>query len=97
MRRFAVPILDRPIRFAIVGTAASQAMEGYEVQYGLGVTPGSWTTVSSGSNPVAGGTLASLDTTQVADGPYTIRVVLEDAEYGSVTSEVLVVVRNEGG
>ncbi|MCK9494558.1 MAG: transglycosylase domain-containing protein [Dehalococcoidia bacterium] len=82
---------------AIVGTAASQAMEGYEVQYGLGVTPSSWTTVGSGTNPIAGGTLASLDTTQVSDGPYTIRIVLRDVEYGSVTSEVLVVIRNQGG
>ena len=46
--------------------------------------------------PVHGQTLATLDTRAVPDGPYTIRVVLHDQEFGTVTAEVLVIVRNEG-
>ncbi|MQC17847.1 MAG: penicillin-binding protein [Chloroflexi bacterium] len=80
---------------AIVGTAASAAMAGFQVQYGLGVTPVSWTTIASQSEFAVGQTLATFDTTQVPDGPYTIRIVLNDLQYGQVTSEVLVVIRNE--
>ena len=80
---------------AIVGTAASAALAGFQVQYGLGVTPASWTTIASQSEFAVGQTLATFDTTQVPDGPYTIRIVLNDLQYGQVTSEVLVVIRNE--
>jgi membrane peptidoglycan carboxypeptidase len=80
---------------AVVGTAASAAMEDYEVQYGLGVSPSSWTTVTTSTTLRVAETLATLDTTAVPDGPYTIRVVVNDQQYGQVTSEVLVVVRNE--
>lgn len=80
---------------AIVGTAASAALTGFQVQYGLGVTPTSWTTIASRSEFAVGETLATFDTTQVPDGPYTIRILLNDLQYGQVTSEVLVVIRNE--
>ncbi len=79
----------------IVGSAASTAMVDFQVQYGLGVTPGSWTTIATRTDLLVGETLATLDTTALPDGPYTIRVVLNDQQFGSVTSEVLVVVRNE--
>jgi len=79
----------------IVGSAASSAMVQFEVQYGLGVTPGAWTTIVTRTDLLVGETMATLDTTQLPDGPYTIRVVLTDQQYGLVTSEVLVVVRND--
>jgi len=80
---------------SVVGTAASAAMEDYQVQYGLGVSPSSWTTITTSSTLRVAETLATLDTTAVPDGPYTIRLVVNDQQYGQVTSEVLVVVRND--
>ncbi|MGE3960177.1 MAG: penicillin-binding protein [Dehalococcoidia bacterium] len=79
----------------VVGTAASAGMESYEVLVGLGVSPASWTTVASSSDLKVGQTLGVWDSTSVPDGPYTIRVVVNDQIFGTVSSEVLVVVRNE--
>ena len=79
----------------VVGTAASAKMQNYEVLVGLGVSPTSWTTVTTSSDLKVGQTLGVWDSTSVPDGPYTIRVVVWDQEFGAVSSEVLVVVRNE--
>ena len=81
----------------VVGTAASAKMQSYEILVGLGVSPTSWTTVTTSSELKVGQTLGVWDSTSVPDGPYTIRVVVDDQQFGSVSSEVLVVVRNEAG
>ncbi len=80
---------------AITGTAASANLLQFRVEYGVGVTPSSWTTLATSEQSRVGATLATWDTTQVEDGPYTIRVVLVDEYYGDSSSERLVVVRND--
>src|SRR5690606_71803 len=73
----------------ITGTAASANLLQIRVEYGAGVQPSSWTTIESGQSAIVGGRLATWDTTQVPDGPYTIRVVVVDQYYGDSSSERL--------
>jgi len=82
---------------SVMGSAASAEMVGFQVQYGLGVTPNSWTTFATQSEFVFDAALGTLNTTNLPDGPYTIRVVLQDQQFGTVITEVLVVFRNEAG
>jgi membrane peptidoglycan carboxypeptidase len=79
----------------VTGTAASAEMVQVRLEYGSGLTPTDWTTISTRTDLVVGGTIGTWDTTAVPDGPYTIRLVVVDQYYGESTTERLVVVRNE--
>lgn len=59
----------------VVGSAGGAGFASYVVEVGQGAQPASFTLVGSGTAPVAAGTLATLDTTKLADGLYTIRVI----------------------
>lgn len=64
----------------IRGTAAGVQFDGFEVQYGVGVAPGSWIRIGLPADaPVADGTLRAMDTSQLDDGEYTVRLVVQAA------------------
>ena len=54
----------------------------------------SWVRIHESNRRVGGGVLASWDTTLVPNGPYTVRVRLEDAERGTLRFSVPIVVDN---
>lgn len=64
----------------ISGTASDANFTQYEVHYGAGASPTSWTSI--GSNPrttqVTNGTLASWNATGLASGTYTVRLIVKD-------------------
>lgn len=65
---------------SIDGVASdAHSFNSYVLEYGAGASPATWTPIGTVSyNPVAGGPLGSWDTTTVADGLYTLRLIVLD-------------------
>lgn len=80
----------------VTGTGASANLLQLRLEYGVGVSPTSWTTIQTFSTSRVGADLGTWDTTQVPDGAYTLRVVVVDEVHGDSSAERLVVVRNDG-
>ena len=80
----------------IVGTAnASSGFTGYTLERGSGCSPVSWTAigVNPRTTPVTRSTLGSWNTTAVADGLYTIRLITSSSG-GSATATACISVDN---
>jgi len=61
----------------IQGTAAGPLFAEFEMRYGAGPAPGSWVRIDTvGTSPVTEGPLRAIDTSQLPDGPYTLRLVV---------------------
>jgi len=61
----------------IQGTAAGPLFAEFEMRYGAGPAPGSWVRIDTvGATPVTEGPLRAIDTSQLPDGPYTLRLVV---------------------
>jgi hypothetical protein len=78
----------------ISGRASSPQFQSYTVEWGRGVEPASWVRIHQSNRRVIGGVLASWDTTLVPNGPYTLRVRLQDEQRGMLRFTVPVVVDN---
>lgn len=73
------PAPMQPVRsvLEILGAAAGARFESYEVRYGLGEAPGTWVRIGATSeSSVEGGTLQAIDTIQLEDGTYTMRLLV---------------------
>ena len=81
---------------AITGRADSPGFRGYAVEWGRGADPGAWTRLLRSDAPPAGGVLATWDTTRLADGAYSLRVLLEDEERGLLHYRIPVTIANHG-
>ncbi|MCD6318663.1 carboxypeptidase regulatory-like domain-containing protein, partial [Candidatus Aerophobetes bacterium] len=79
---------------AIEGTAWSEILTRYKVEYGEGTEPLSWATIKTSTIPVSNDTLATWDTTSLDDGIYTLRVYAEDQAGLTSTHTVKVKVDN---
>ncbi len=63
----------------VLGTAWDVNLDSYQVFYGAGQTPGTWTAITAEiDTAVTSGPLCTWDTTAVADGEYTLRLVVQD-------------------
>ncbi len=62
----------------IAGTATDSYFKNYSLQYGLGSSPTSWTTIKTSTTAVSNGTLGSLDVSTLKDGTYTIKLTVTD-------------------
>ncbi|MDA1010475.1 MAG: hypothetical protein O2888_03260, partial [Chloroflexi bacterium] len=78
----------------IVGTAASVSLIATRVEFGAGTDPVAWSPIGVRTDPVVNEQLAVWSTANVPDGPYTLRVTVDDEVFGSVSTQVLVIVRN---
>ena len=64
----------------IQGTAAGPLFAEFELRYGAGPAPGSWVRIGAvGVSPVTEEPLRAIDTSQLPDGPYTLRLVVRAA------------------
>lgn len=63
---------------AITGTANGPNFSSYELYYGSGWAPSSWTSIYSSSTPVDGILCGSFDTNLLTEGKYTVRLVVRD-------------------
>lgn len=78
----------------VLGTATATAFSSYTLEYGLGVSPLTWTLVASSTVPVGRGRLAIWDTSSLEDGLYTLRLTMIDAEGRRFEDRLEVVVDN---
>jgi len=78
----------------IKGTAWDPHFREYSLKYGEGTTPSSWTTITTCTTPVSGGTLATWDTTSLVDGPWTLRLVCQDEANNISEQTVFVIIDN---
>lgn len=61
----------------VQGTAAGPLFRDFELRYGAGPAPGSWIRIGTvGGSPVTEGPLRAIDTSQLSDGPYTLRLAV---------------------
>ena len=61
----------------IQGAASGPQFVDFEVRYGVGEAPGSWVRIGTvGVSPVTEGPLRAIDTSQLRDGPYTLRLAV---------------------
>ena len=68
-----------PVRsiLEISGTAGGPEFAGFEVHYGAGPAPGTWIRIGfPSSEPTSEGVLAAMDTIQLSDGVYTLRLTV---------------------
>ena len=64
----------------IQGTAAGPLFADFELRYGAGPAPGNWIRIDTvGVTPVTEGPLRAIDTSQLSDGPYTLRLSVRAA------------------
>ncbi len=76
------------------GRADSPGFRSYSVEWGRGDDPDSWVLLRRSEQPVASGELASWDTSPLTDGPYALRVRLDDAERGTLRYRVPITISN---
>ncbi|HEX5478669.1 MAG TPA: hypothetical protein VFY79_03005, partial [Dehalococcoidia bacterium] len=83
----------------VTGKADSPDFQSYRVEIGLGDPPLGWTEIASSATPQPGGGLATWNTAGLPDGTYTLRLVLEDAKMGELTTYIVVQVgkKDRGG
>ena len=81
----------------IVGRAGSPDFESYAVEWGRGSEPSSWVRIQSANQPRSNTTLTTWNTTNIPDGPYLIRVLVEDEERGQMRFQIPVTVSNGAG
>ena len=81
----------------VTGRADSPDFVGYTLEWGRGAQPTSWVQISKSSNKVNGGTLGTWDVRDLANGPYTLRLRLDDKKLGTRIYTVQVVVGGQTG
>jgi parallel beta-helix repeat protein len=63
----------------ITGTANGSIFTNYSVYYGTGIYPVAWTEITTSSSMVNNSILAEWNTTLVADGMYSLRLIVNDS------------------
>jgi len=77
------------------GSATAANFSHYQIEVGQGTSPQAFTLVAGPVNQIVEqGVLGTLDTTQVPNGPYTLRLVVYDRSGGAFDSKVRVLVDN---
>jgi membrane peptidoglycan carboxypeptidase len=79
---------------SVTGVATSPNLLIVAIDVGEGLSPGSWQRVYLRPDGVVNGVIGVWNTTSVANGPWTIRVVLHDAVFGETATQILVIVDN---
>jgi hypothetical protein len=79
----------------VEGSAVAANFSHYQIEFGVGTDPQAFAVIQPPVfQLVEGGALGSFDTTQVENGPYTLRLVVFDQTGGAVEARVRVLVDN---
>ena len=79
----------------IQGQALAANFSYYEIEYGVGTGPQAFAKVTSPQNRlIEGGQLATFDTTQYDNGPYTLRLMVYDQSGGGMEDRVRILIDN---
>ena len=95
--QITAPVEGQAVRtiLEIVGTATIGGFVASELHYGVGPAPGAWTRIGSPADaPRVDEQLGAVDTIQLPDGPYTLRLAVRAADGGSEIAYRRVVVDN---
>jgi 1A family penicillin-binding protein len=80
---------------AIEGQALAANFSYYEIEYGVGTGPQAFGKLTGPqSRLVEGGVLATFDTTEFENGPYTLRLIVYDQSGGGLESRVRILIDN---
>jgi len=74
----------------VLGRAASDAFQSYRLEYGQGIAPTNWIYIGQSTVPVQNGALGVWNTSPLAPGTYTLRLVVTDRERGIIMASVVV-------
>ena len=80
---------------SIIGRADSPDFTGYTLEWGRGAQPAAWVRIVTSPSPVPSGSLGTWDLSGLSNGPYTLRLRLEDAKLGARVYAVPVVVSGQ--
>lgn len=73
----------------VVGSVGSNDAREWELTFGRGGSPGSWTTLGSGSGGVSNSTLGTIVMSNVTEtGVYTLQLTVRDAILGEISTSV---------
>jgi len=78
----------------IEGSADGENFKSYKLEYGQGRDPGNWELLVSSDTPVFHGELFSLDTKNIDDGAYTIKITVESNDNSKYTDTSMITVNN---
>ncbi len=79
-------------RVTLKGTAAGNRFAAYRVQVGPGINPQTWVTVAQGDQPITHGTLGVWETTDLAEGLYTVQLQVTTTDRRILTHTIQVTV-----
>lgn len=79
---------------SISGTASDTNVSSWELEYGNGTTPLTWTQINTGTTSITSGTIASWNTSSLTDGIYTLRLRSED-KAGNTNQATIQVTKDE--
>jgi len=80
----------------VTGRAASGDFESYRLEYGAGASPAAWTVIQESTAPVSDAVLGSWNTSSLAAGTYTLRLVVRDRGRGELSTITTVSVGRRG-
>ena len=78
----------------IQGQALAANFSHYDIEYGVGTGPQAFANITTQNQLVEGGQLATFDTSQYENGPYTLRVMVYDQSGGALEARVRVLIDN---
>ena len=79
----------------IIGRADSPDFERYTLEWGRGAQPTAWVRFNLSTSRVAGGPLGAWDARNLPNGPYTLRVRLDDKKFGTRSYVIPVIVSGQ--
>ncbi len=74
----------------VVGSIATSQLKSWKLEIGAGGNPGEWKTIGQGDNPVSNAILGVIDTKELQNGVYTVRLSAEDALLKSLVTSVTI-------
>ncbi|MCC6238456.1 MAG: transglycosylase domain-containing protein [Dehalococcoidia bacterium] len=78
----------------VEGTASGPRFQRATVELGRGISPSSWETIQTLTQPVSNGSLATWNTQSVPDGIYIIKLTMYDSGGVSTAATTVVTVKN---
>jgi len=75
-----LPLLVRSSQVPVAGSANGEQFQRYVLEFGAGILPTSWTTITSASNPIQSGLLGTWNASSLPDGTYTFRLTATKAD-----------------
>jgi len=76
----------------VSGRAASNDFVSYSLEYGVGASPSEWIVIAQSNTSVSDAALGMWDTSALAPGQYTLRLVVKDRVRGDLVSLATVTV-----